>query len=96
MVLHTLNASPSSAAFADCLRLLSSNDALLLLGDGVYAAIAGTAAWDAIRDTGSELHILDTDASAAGITELAPGISRTDMAGFVALTERFERQLAWY
>ncbi|MBP6724956.1 MAG: hypothetical protein KA137_08950, partial [Halioglobus sp.] len=49
MTLHTLNASPASAVFADCLRLLAPGDALLLLGDGVYAALEGTAARSALR-----------------------------------------------
>ena len=34
MLLHTLNASPASSAFADCLRLLRNGDAVLLGGDG--------------------------------------------------------------
>ncbi len=44
MILHTLNAPPSSAAFRDCLSCLGDNDALVLLGDGCYAAIPGTPA----------------------------------------------------
>jgi tRNA 2-thiouridine synthesizing protein B len=96
MILHTLNASPASRAFSDCLRVIAGDDALLLMGDGVYAAIPGTAAWGALQESGAAVYVLDTDASAAGISELADSASRVDMAGFVALTERFVRQQAWY
>ena len=96
MILHTLNASPASRAFSDCLRVLADDDALLLIGDGVYAAIAGTAAWSTLQDTGAAVYVLDPDACARGISEADETVNRIDMAGFVALTERFPRQQAWY
>ena len=37
-VLHTLSALPGTEACTDCLRMLAEGDALLLMGDGVYAA----------------------------------------------------------
>ena len=67
MVLHTLNASPASAAFADCLRLVAPGDALLLLGDSVYGAIAGTEPRLALNASGAQLYVLREDASAAGV-----------------------------
>ena len=36
------------------------------------------------------------DASAAGVLPLLEEIEVVDMDGFVALTERYPRQLAWY
>lgn len=96
MVLHTLNAAPSSAAFRDCLKVLQAGDALVLMGDGVYAALAGTEACSALQAQGAELFILRADASLAGVTQPAPGISSIDIEGLVALTERYPRQLAWY
>jgi len=96
MILHTLNASPSSPAFSDCLRVIAADDALLLMGDGVYAAIPETAAWGALQESGAAVYVLDTDASAAGVSDIDDSASRVDMAGFVELTERFVRQQAWY
>lgn len=96
MVLHTLSASPASAAFADCARLLTGGDALVLMGDGVYAALAGTAPLEALRKSGAEIYLLAADAAAAGIQHAPPGVDAIDMDGFVALSERFARQLAWY
>ncbi len=96
MVLHTLNASPASAAFIDCLRLLGNGDELLLMGDGVYAALADTESCEALVDRGAPVYLLDSDVDAAGIGKSLGTGTVIDMAGFVELTERFERQLAWY
>lgn len=96
MVLHTLNAAPSSAAFKDCVKVMQQGDAVVLMGDGVYAALAGTEAGNALRAKGAEIFVLEADALLAGITQPAPNMTLIDMAGLVALTERFPRQLAWY
>ncbi len=97
MILHTLNASPNSPAFNDCIRLLAEGDALLLLGDGVYAALPGTAPCDQLRHTGADLYALEPDAAAAGILSLMDNKVRlVDFDAFVALSEEFTRQQAWY
>ncbi|MFV0277631.1 MAG: sulfurtransferase complex subunit TusB [Parahaliea sp.] len=97
MVLHTLNTAPDHPAFSHCLRLLAGGDALLLHGDGVYAAITGAPALEALCQAGAELHVLAPDARAAGVLErLDPRVQAVDYAGFVALSERFSRQQAWY
>ncbi len=94
MILHTLAALPDSSACSDCLSLLGPGDALLLLGDGVYAALQGS---DVLADLEVPLHVLREDAAARGIeTTLRDGATLVDMAGFVALTERYPRQQAWY
>ena len=96
MTLHTLNASPGSAAFTDCLRMIAAGDALLLLGDGVYAALAGTGARAQLDACGARLCVLREDATAAGVLERVAGTELIDIEGFVALSEQFPRQLAWY
>ena len=96
MILHTLNASPDSAAFRQCLRLLAPGDALLLLGAGVYVAIADSAARAELDACGVEWHVLAADALAAGINERLGGASIVDIDGFVELSERYSRQLAWH
>jgi tRNA 2-thiouridine synthesizing protein B len=96
MILHTLNASPSSAAFADCMGVVRSGDAIVLLGDGVYVALAGTKAWDEMQARGTQVYALGSDALAAGVKEFAGGPTHIDMDGFVALSERYPRQQAWY
>lgn len=96
MILHCLNASPASAAFADCLRLVGADDALLLLGDGVYAALADTDHRAALDGCGAALYALREDAAAAGVLARMAGVVLVDIDGFVELTERCSRQLAWY
>ena len=96
MVLHTLNASPASAAFADCLRLLAPGDALLLLGDSVYGAIAGTESRLAFDASSAQLYVLREDAAAAGVLMRLVDATVVGFDGFVELSERFPRQLAWY
>jgi len=96
MVLHTLNASPSSAAFADCLRLIAPGDTLLLLGDAVYGAVGGGADRRALESSGADIFVLREDAMVAGIANRLEGATLVDMDGFVELTERISRQLAWY
>jgi len=96
MVLHTLNASPSSAAFADCLRLIAPGDTLLLLGDAVYGAITGSRDRQALDSCGARLYVLQQDAATAGVVNRVEGATLVDMDGFVELTERISRQLAWY
>lgn len=96
MILHTLNASPSSAAFRDCTSIVSTHDAVILMGDGVYAALQGTKGCAELQATGGELYLLHPDAQVAGIVHPAEGFIIIDMVGFVLLTERFSRQQAWY
>ena len=96
-VLHTLNAAPSSSAYADCVRLLAAGDALLLLGDAVYAAMDGTAACSQLSDTGADLYVLEADARSAGIQgQVNKKVATVDFDAFAALTEKFAKQQAWY
>ena len=96
-VLHTLNAAPSSSAYADCVRLLAAGDALLLLGDAVYAALESTAACSQLQDTGAHLYVLEADARSAGIQGRVDNkVVTVDFDAFAALTEKFPKQQAWY
>lgn len=95
MILHTLNATPSSSAFTECVRLACADDAILLLGNGVYAALHEGEASALLRDCGASLYVLQEDAAAAGVAK-SNAFAFIDMAGFVGLTERFTKQMAWY
>ncbi|MEJ2533873.1 MAG: sulfurtransferase complex subunit TusB [Halioglobus sp.] len=86
MILHTLATTPGRDAFDNCLAILSPEDAVVLLGDGVYAGIRKTEACKRLR----------ADALAAGLIERLGPITVVDMEGFVSLTERYPRQLGWY
>ena len=96
MILHTLSALPDSSAFRDCLTAVSSEDAVLLLGDAVYAALPGNQQLAALLARGAAVHVLAADALAAGVTELHTDVAESDVEGFVTLTEHYPRQMAWY
>lgn len=96
MILHTLNAAPDTSASRDCLAQLGPQDTLLLLGDGVYHALDNTRAYSAIKDSGAQLHALQQDVAAAGITGWLGQVAMCDIDGFVTLSERCEKQMAWY
>ncbi len=97
MILHTLNTGSLSTAFADCLRIASRGDAILLTGDAVYAALDHTGACTALENHAAEIFVLESDAHAAGILErLSQEFVPVDFDGFVSLSERFPRQMAWY
>jgi tRNA 2-thiouridine synthesizing protein B len=77
--------------------MLCVGDALILLGDGVYASLQGTPACARLLDTGVELYVLHGDACAAGILQrLDEHVTVVCFDGFAALSERFTKQQAWY
>ena len=95
MILHTLNALPDTQAFSSCLSILSAEDTLLLLGDGVYAALPEPLA--VLERSGAAICALKSDVAAAGLTDVLPAhIRQVDYDEFVALTEKYPRQQAWY
>lgn len=96
MVLHTLNATPASNSYLDCLRLASAADTILLLGNGVYAALANSPAAAQLAAHPARVVLLADDAAAAGSAIDRDSFELIDMDGFVALSEHYPRQLAWY
>lgn len=95
MILHTLCALPDTAAFAGCLRIARPGDTVLLMGDAVYAAQAGAEALQTLRAQNIVVRALASDCEARAVA-LAPDIPAVQMPDFVALTEHYPRQLAWY
>ena len=96
MILHTVKYSPfSSFALKDCLKLLASDDKLLLMGDAVIAV-------SAIIDCQSELlqlheqqrlFVLKADLQARALTAEYGRV--IDYLDFVNLTVKCKSQLAW-
>ncbi len=96
MLLHTLNAAPDTDSFRDCLRSAQNGDAILLMGKGVYCALANSAARQALENCPARLLALDSDIRAAGIANKVGDLALIDIDAFVALSEFYPRQLAWY
>ena len=99
-MLHTVNKSPFEKNSLDvCLRLAKTGSAILLIEDGVYAAIKGTAAEEKVKAaTGDKkVYALGPDIKARGLDEgqVIDGITVVDYAGFVDLAAENDKVQAW-
>ena len=99
-MLHTVNKSPfERTSLESCLRLAKKGSPILLLEDGIYAAMKGTAA-TAKMETAAKDHpvfVLGPDLAARGISEdrLIDGIKVVDYGGFVDLTVEHGTVQSW-
>lgn len=98
--LHTVNKSPyASDALASCLDHLVEGAAVLLMEDGVYAAMAGGghATRLAAVATKHRLYVLAPDLAARGLdrTVLVAGIEVIDYLRFVDLAAEHSAVQAW-
>jgi sulfur relay protein TusB/DsrH len=94
--LHIVNTpAESSSALTRCLYAASPGDAVLLIGNGIYSAVAASfprhrpkhdVAWFVLRD----------DVRARGMTDrLANGIVEIDDDGFVDLVAAHQPIVSW-
>ena len=82
----------SAAALDRSLGRVTADAVLLLLEDGVYAALAP-------RDLPARaVHVLAEDLAARGLAadDLAPGVTALDIKGFVALTVAHSPIVSWF
>ena len=89
-MLHTVNKSPFERNTLDsCLRLAQPGSAILLIEDGVYAALTGTTHTLKIEGAVAthEVYVLGPDLKARGIeeTRIVEGVKVVDYGGFVDL-----------
>ncbi len=99
-MLHTVNKSPFERnALESCLRMATPGSAVLLMEDGVYAALAGTAKSALVEGRQGELnfHVLAADLDARGLAEkpLIDGVETVDYSGFVDLVTANDAMQAW-
>ncbi len=99
--LHTVNKSPfTGTALDSCLAHLGDGAALLLIEDGVYAGLAGTACSDRLAAAGRRhpLYVLGPDLAARGLTghPLIAGLTVVDYAGFVGLAAKHSLVQSWF
>ena len=100
MMLHTVNKSPFERnALASCLRLAASGSSVLLIEDGVIAALAGTSHSDSLLKRMDDLkfYVLGPDIAARGLGDkpLIDGIEVVDYGGFVDLVTEHDAVNAW-
>lgn len=99
-ILHTVNKSPFEKSSLDsCLRMAKEGSALLLIEDGVFAALKGTAKEPQMKDASQKLklYVLGPDLKARGMTEerVIEGVEVVDYAGFVDLAAAYDKVSAW-
>ena len=100
MILHTVNKSPfTQDALRSCLRVVSEEDSVVLLEDGVYAALEDTLVSELIRDVLKKVAVysLLPDLKARGIEkQVIAGVRLIDYDGFVGLTEKHSVVQSWF
>jgi tRNA 2-thiouridine synthesizing protein B len=95
-MLHVVNKSPYERDSLDtCVGYCKDGDAVLLIEDGVYAAMKAGAA--AAKLDGLDVSVLGSDLAARGIAEdkLVDGVKVVDYAGFVDLVEAKDKVQSW-
>lgn len=94
--LHVISHSPfGDNRLSSCLRLLGSQDALLLCGDAVYALQPGSEPLKVLQaaNLAARLYALEEDLQARGIhSEIAQA---TDYAAFVELSLAYDKVNSW-
>ena len=99
MLLHTVNKSPATSdALASCLRSAASGSRLLLLEDGVYAAVRGSASMERIgAQSDLPCYALAGDVAARGLQDLIDErIALVDYNTFVRLSVECHGVQSWY
>jgi len=99
--LHTVSRSPyRETALASCLRVALPGSAVLLLEDGVYAALAAGEASAPLRAAMDQVRVFvlgaDLEARGLGDAPLLPGLHVVDYGGFVDLACEHDKVQAWF
>lgn len=95
-MLHTLINSPFKCDFNAMLRLLAEGDEVLLLQDGVLAALEGSQALESLRAAPISLHVLQDDVIARGLSaQISSSAAAVSYTEFVALTVKQTQQMTW-
>jgi len=98
--LHTVNKSPFDKNSLDaCLKVAKPGSSVLLIEDGVYGAMKGTAAESTVSSAMDDVkfYALSSDLKARAIKQdrMIDGIEVVDYAGFVDLVEANNKVQAW-
>ncbi|PLX43313.1 MAG: sulfurtransferase complex subunit TusB [Hyphomicrobiales bacterium] len=97
-MLHLVNKSPfERQAFESCLGVARKGSAILLIEDGVYAALKNTPfeakVTEAIKDV--KICVLGPDLEARGVDQVIEGVEVVDYGGFVDLTTEHNPVQSW-
>ena len=99
-ILHTVNKTPfEKNNLESCLRYAKPGSAVLLIEDGIYAALKETRFEQEVATAMEELsfYCLEADMKARGFSaaKMIDGIKMVDYAGFVDLAVEYDKVQAW-
>jgi len=99
MILHTVNKSPyDTVALESCLAHCKPGSSVLLIEDGIYAALKNAKYSDKIKNAMKDIsvYVLEPDLNARGVQDqLLDGVKTVDYAGFVDLSVEHDKVQAW-
>ncbi len=95
-MLHTLSTSPWHTDLRAMLRLVKDGDDLLLLSDGVIAAIADGPFLEILHSAPISIYALQEDIEARGLVgQIADSVVRVGYTDFVRMSVKHPGQLSW-
>jgi tRNA 2-thiouridine synthesizing protein B len=97
-MLHIVNKSPfERQALENCLGVATKGSAILLIEDGVYAALKNTPSGEKLDASSKDLKIfvLGPDLAARGVDQVIDGAEVVDYGGFVDLTVEYSPVQSW-
>jgi len=100
-ILHTVNKSPFEHKTLElCLQIINSHHSLLLIEDGVYAALIDnpySEQLEQLQTQGLSIYALRDDLNSRGLDiNLIKGIAAISMDDFVALCSNHTKTQSWY
>ncbi|MEJ2388131.1 MAG: sulfurtransferase complex subunit TusB [Chromatiaceae bacterium] len=99
-ILHTVNKSPFERnSLESCLKFAQGGSSVLLIEDGIYAALKGTSAEGQVKAALDNLsvYVLGPDLAARGFHQerVIEGVEVVDYAAFVDLAAENDKVHAW-
>ena len=95
-MLHTLSHSPWQCDIDGLLRMLAEGDELLLIQDGVLAAIEGSRFVEMLNNAPITVSALKEDIAARGLVgQISAKIDVVSYNDFVNLTVKHTTQMSW-
>jgi tRNA 2-thiouridine synthesizing protein B len=98
-MLHIVNKSPFERnTFESCLKHAQKGSAILLIEDGIYAALKGTEAAGKVQAAmkNCKFYVLQPDVDARGMKgRVIDGVTSVDYGGFVDLTAEHNPVQSW-
>nr|WP_314425266.1 sulfurtransferase complex subunit TusB [uncultured Erwinia sp.] len=95
-MLHTLMTSPFRCDLQAMVRLLAKGDDVLLMQDGVMAAVAGSPVLEVLLRAPISLYVLKDDLDARGLFgQISTSVAAISYTEFVALAVKNPQQMTW-